>query len=170
MARRASSARERSARGLLVQLLVVALWLGACALFTLSVAPAAFAALPSRELAGALVGRVLPVLFWAGAAAGALVATLELLVERGTYRRTRLASATAIAMSCLVAQLVVAPRIADLRARMREPLASLAPDDPQRVAFGRLHMASVAWLGAGMAAGAVFLSAAVLTLDRKDQP
>jgi hypothetical protein len=36
------------------------------------VAPAAFRVLPTRALAGALVGEVLPVLFWAGAVTGAL--------------------------------------------------------------------------------------------------
>jgi hypothetical protein len=49
-----------------------------------------------------------------------------------------------------VAQLGIAPRIAALRAAMVEPLASLAVDHPQRLAFGRLHVLSVAWLGLAM--------------------
>ena len=40
------------------------------------VAPAAFAVLPTRTLAGALVGRVLPVLFWCGMLVGVGVAVL----------------------------------------------------------------------------------------------
>ena len=53
-------------------LLTVALsaWLGAGLLFAAVVAPAAFRVLPSRALAGALAGAVLPVLFWTGAAVG----------------------------------------------------------------------------------------------------
>ena len=46
--------------------LLLAAWLGAGVLFAAVVAPAAFAVLPSRNLAGALVGRVLPVVLIAG--------------------------------------------------------------------------------------------------------
>ena len=46
--------------------LLLSALLGAGILFASVVAPAAFAALPSRSLAGALVGRVLPVVFVAG--------------------------------------------------------------------------------------------------------
>jgi len=50
----------------LTQVVALAAWLGAAALFAASVAPAAFAVLPSRSLAGDVVGRVLPVVFWSG--------------------------------------------------------------------------------------------------------
>jgi|SRR5687768_15822181 len=170
MAPRASSGRDVRVRGLIAQVTIVALWLGAAALFTLSVAPGAFAVLPSRDLAGALVGRILPVLFWAGAAMGAILVVLEIRGRRLAWRRTRITSATLLVASCLIAQLQVAPRIAELRAGMNGPLASLAPDDPARVAFGRLHMFSVAWLGVAMLGGTIFLAVAAITLDREEVP
>ena len=148
------------------QLIAVAFWLGGAACFTLAVAPATFAVLPSPELAGAVIGRVLPVLFWSGALVGALAVGLELARERPVLRRPRLLAATVMTVACLVAQLVVAPRIADLRSGLRAPLSSLPATDPQRIAFGRLHMFSVAWLGVAMTGGIAFLVFAAFNLDR----
>ena len=142
-------------------LLLLGLWLGGAALVAAAVAPAAFAVLPSRALAGALVGRVLPVVFWAGIVAG--VATGWLVrSERGAPHGTaREISAVAVALACAVAQLVLAPRIARLRVEIGPSLDALAVGDPLRVAFGRLHGYSVLCMGAGMVAAAV---AIVLTL------
>ena len=136
----------------LVVLAVVAAWLGAALLFSAVVAPAAFAVLPSRALAGALVGRVLPVIFWAGLLFGVIAALLELRGAGVPYRPWRLAGAAGMVVSCAVAQLVIGPRISRLRAAIGPSLEALAADDPRRVAFGRLHAFSVAWLGVAMLA------------------
>jgi hypothetical protein len=149
-----SSARDGRALRDLVQLVGMALWLGAALFFTLVVAPAAFSALPSRELAGGVVGRILPALFIAGAVLGLLVLGLDLT---GARRSARGVAAALVVISCAIAQLGVAPRIAALRAAITEPLATLATDHPQRVAFGRLHMMSVAWLGVAMLAAVAVL-------------
>ena len=162
-----SSVGESGDRHLVGGIIAGALWLGGSILFAVSVAPAAFDALPTRELAGAVVGRVLPVIFWSGAGVGCILLALE-LQGRERRRRIRLIAAAIVAASCLVAQLAIAPRIASLRAELRAPLSSLALDDPQRVAFGRLHMFSVAWLGVAMVGAAVAVGAAAITLDRKD--
>ena len=162
--------RDHGGWSLLSQVIIAALWLGGALLFVVSVAPAAFAALPSRELAGAVVGRILPVVFWSGAATGVILLMLDVTRGGDTRRRTRLIAAAVVAASCLVAQLAIAPRIASLRASLRAPLSSLSIDDPQRIAFGRLHMFSVAWLGVAMLGAAVVLGAAAISLDRKDVP
>jgi len=52
--------------GTLIEIVLLAAWLGAAIFFSVVVAQAAFAVLPTRTLAGALVGRILPVLFFAG--------------------------------------------------------------------------------------------------------
>ena len=148
----------------LAQILVLSLWLGAAVFLAAVVAPSAFAALPTRELAGALVGRVLPVLFVAGAAAGIIALLLEATAParaRPSRRGARMAIMGMVILACAIAQLGVAPRIETLRAGLSAPLASLPPGDPQRVAFGRLHLISVGWLGAAMlaAAAAVVLTA-----------
>jgi hypothetical protein len=145
--------------------LLLALWLGAAAFFSLVVARAAFAVLPTRTLAGALVGRVLPVLFLAGLVVGLVVLVLEAPSLR--ERPGRVVAAAVMSVACGIAQFVVAPRIERLRAAIGGPLEALAPDDPRRAAFGRLHAVSVGWLGIAIVAALVVL---VLTWRALDRP
>src|SRR5437899_2098491 len=63
-------------RSTVIEVILLALWLGAGIVVSAVVAPAAFAVLPTRTLAGALVGRVLPVIFLSGIAVGAVVIAL----------------------------------------------------------------------------------------------
>jgi hypothetical protein len=141
-----------------LEVILLALWLGAGIIFSAVVAPAAFAVLPTRMLAGALVGRVLPVIFISGMAVGALVIALA---GKSTVRR--IAGAIVVG-GCATAQFVIAPRIARLRAEIGGVLENLAPDDARRAAFGRLHAMSVGWLGLAMLAAAVALVLAARTL------
>jgi small-conductance mechanosensitive channel len=144
----------------LAPIAVVALsaWLGAALLAATVVAPAAFAVLPTRTLAGALVGHILPVLFYSGAAVGMFAV---LLGRVATPSLARVIAGAAMIATCLAAQLVVAPRIERVRTEAGRPIDQLAVGDPVRTAFGRLHGASVLLLGiAGIAAAA----ALVLTL------
>ena len=143
--------------------MLLAAWLGAGTLFAAVVAPAAFAVLPSRTLAGALVGRVLPVLF----AAGIIIALVSLWLDRSSAERparVRRFALVLIAASCAVAQFGVGPRIERVRRQIGGPIEQLSPDDARRVAFGRLHAASVGWLGLAMVAAATTL---VLVYRRK---
>ena len=135
----------------LAGVVALSVWLGAAALTALVVAPAAFSVLPSRSLAGALVGRVLPVLFWSGLAIGLAVAVTSWSTPRPVART---AAAVVMAAACAIAQLVVAPRIQRIREQIGDGAVDmLAPTDPLRQAFGRLHGMSVAWMGlAGVAA------------------
>ena len=146
------------------QLLALAIWLGAALYFSAAVAPAAFSVLPTRELAGALVGRTLPVVFVSGAAVGVVSLLLETGHRPRRFRVGRVVAGASIVASCLVAQLIVAPRIAALRASLAVPLAALSTDHPQRIAFGRLHMISVAWLAIAMLAAAIGVLLAAYTL------
>ena len=156
----------------IAQILILTLWLGAAIFFAAVVAPAAFAALPSRELAGAVVGRVLPVLFVAGAGAGVIALLLETVERDAPQRRVRrplrIVALCVIPIACAVAQLGVAPQIETLRAELSAPLASLPVDAPERVAFGRLHMISVAWLGAAMVAAGATVVLTAFTLRSGD--
>ncbi|HEU4723408.1 MAG TPA: DUF4149 domain-containing protein [Gemmatimonadaceae bacterium] len=148
----------------LTSVVALSLWLGAALLVVAVVAPAAFAVLPTRTLAGALVGRVLPVLFWSGAAVGLLVVVLGRAQEGGA----RLLAGVALSLACLAAQLAIAPRIGRLRAAVAVPIDRLAPDDARRIAFGRLHAASVAMLGIAALAGSAALLFTVRALVSSD--
>lgn len=142
--------------------LLLAVWIGAAALFALVVAPAAFEVLPTRTLAGALVGRVLPVIFYAGVVIGSMIVLLDLMGRTGSWGRT--AAGAVSALACAVAQLIVGRRIEQLRSALGGPLDALAADDPRRLAFGRLHAISVGWLGVAMLAAIIALWLAVRSL------
>jgi hypothetical protein len=146
---------------------LLAAWLGAAILVAAVVAPAAFAVLPSRSLAGALVGRVLPVLFWSGMAIGLLVAALGWSLPSAAWRT---GSALALVAACAAAQLVIAPRIQDIRAQIGGAVDALDANDPRRQAFGRLHGLSVAWMGVGALAALVTLVLVIRSLTTRSTP
>ncbi|HEX5971127.1 MAG TPA: DUF4149 domain-containing protein [Gemmatimonadaceae bacterium] len=135
-------------------IVLLALWLGAALIVAAVVAPAAFDVLPTRTLAGALVGRVLPVLFWSGSVIGLVVLWLGWRVPSAVPRSV---AALVLVASALVAQLVIAPQIERIRARIGGPLEALDPSNPLRQSFGRLHGMSVACLGVGGVAALVIL-------------
>jgi hypothetical protein len=138
----------------LSSVVLLAAWLGAALLVTLAVAPAAFAVLPSRTLAGAVVGRVLPVVFWSGMGVGLAVAALGWSMPNRLWRTS---AALGLVVACAAAQLVVAPRIERVRAQIGGAVEALDPSDPRRQAFGRLHGFSVMWMGAGGVAAVIAL-------------
>ncbi len=133
---------------------LVALWIGAALITVAVVAPGAFAVLPTRALAGDMVGRVLPVLF-----AGALVVPALALVIAPSLRRSALGVAAPVvaALAAAAALWLVNPRIAALRATAVIPIDQLAPSDPRRAMFGVLHAISVALLGLATIAMAALL-------------
>jgi hypothetical protein len=130
----------------LASVVLLAAWLGAALLVALAVAPAAFAVLPTRTLAGALVGRVLPVVFWSGMAVGLVVAALGWSLPARLWHT---GVALGLVVACAAAQLVVMPRIQRVREQIGGAVDALDPSDPRRQAFGRLHGLSVAWMGVG---------------------
>lgn len=141
---------------------LTALWCGGALLAVTTVAPAAFRVLPSRALAGAVVGQVLPVVFIAGMFVGVIALALT---PRGAAQRLlrRIGGAGTIA-GCAVAQLVIGPRISALRERIGPSVEALAATDPMRVTFGKLHGLSVLSLGVAMVFALVLLSAAILAM------
>ena len=149
---------------LLTAALLIAAWMGAALFAVAVVAPGAFAVLPTRTMAGALVGRVLPALFVAGIVIGLTVAAMTGRPWlAGPSRRAAIAALVA-AGACAVAQFVITPKLDRLRAEIGGPIDALATGDPRRVAFAWFHGYSVAGLGlalTGAAACLVFLSFAI---------
>lgn len=147
-------ARPVSAAALGAAALVLAAWIGAALLAVAVVAPAAFGALPSRTLAGAVVGRVLNAVFLSGIAMSLVVAAL---CRFGPGVRGASAASLSAAAASAAVWFMVDPRIARLRERVGGPVDALAVVDARRVAFGRLHGYSVGGLGIAMLASAVAL-------------
>lgn len=133
---------------------VLALWLGAALLLAAGVAPAAFALLPTRAAAGALVGRLLPLVLWGGVIAGFAAAILLRYARRP---RSGAVAAVGTAVACAAAQLLIGPRIASIRSLVGGSIDSLPLDDARRVLFGRLHGASVVVLGLAMLCAVIAL-------------
>ena len=146
---------------LVAAIVIVSAWLGAALLTVVAVTPGAFSVLPTRSLAGALVGRVLSPVFLAGLVLAVAVASLA-----GMRRASAGASATALltGAACAVAQFGINPRIARLRDEMGGSIERLSLDDPRRVAFGLLHGYSVAGLGVAMLSATMCLAFLVVAL------
>ncbi len=152
-----ASRRADGARGAL--LVVLSAWLGAVIFFSALVAPAAFRVLPSRALAGALVGETLPALFIGGALGGVLALVFHFDQGAATARR-RLASLLAAALmvvASLLGHVVIGGRIAVLRAEIGGTLDALPPGHPLREEFARLHAYSVIALGVTLLAAVVLV-------------
>ncbi|OYV71948.1 MAG: hypothetical protein B7Z72_05865 [Gemmatimonadetes bacterium 21-71-4] len=151
----------------LSQIVITSVWLGAALLLAAAVAPAAFAVLPSRSLAGALVGRVLPVIFWSGMLLFASVMVLGVWTDARSKYKPRVLAAAVGGTACMIAQFAVDVMIERVRARAVGPIDALPATDPLRVAFGQLHLFSVVLLGLAMLAATAVL---VLALRGERRP
>lgn len=137
-----------------IRLLLLSLWLGA-ACFFIAVAQSAFAVLPAREMAGAVVNRTLSVLNYSGLAISLILLLTSLIVVRNTGRFWIWAERfllVFIAAACAVGQFVIGLMLLSVRAQMGKPIDEVAADDPLRLQFNNLHEQSVWVLMAGMVA------------------
>lgn len=147
-----------------VKLSLLAAWLGAAIFSVAVVAPGAFAVLPSRALAGAVVGRTLAVLNVSGFVIGLLFLVLTFFNRRVSAWFER-AMLLLVALTCAIGQWVITARLETLRATIGRPVDELAPTNPLRVEFGALHGVSVLVLGVGMLAAFVAL---ILLMRRRE--
>lgn len=141
-----------------LRLLLVGLWLGA-AVFFIGVAQSAFAVLPQRELAGAVVNRTLTILNFSGLAIAVFALLLSFVAVRNANRimlwldRVLL---LIVAVACAAGQFIIGFWIASVRAQLGgRPIDEVAADDPLRVQFNQLHDYSQWVLSAAMVAGLI---------------
>ena len=141
-------------------IVLLAAWLGAALFFSAAMAPALFRLLPTPALAGAVVGRTLPVVLVSGVPVGIVVALVAWRSTPATGPRLVTAiCALGVAVMCAIAQFWIGGRIAHLRRSLGATLESLPPGDPARAAFGRLHALSVASLGLAVLLAVIALAA-----------
>jgi len=140
-----------------IRLLILGIWLGA-AVFFIGVAQTAFAVLPQRELAGAVVSRTLSLLNFSGLAIATLLILSSLIgvasinkfwlwVERFLL--------LLIGAVCAIGQFVIGIWLSSVRAQMGRPIDEIAADDPLRIQFNMLHEYSVWVLFTGMIAALI---------------
>lgn len=137
-----------------IRLLLLGLWLGA-ACFFIAVTQSAFAVLPSREMAGAVVNRTLTVLNYSGLAISLVLLVTSLIAMKGTGRFWIWAERfllLVIAAACAAGQFVIGLMLLSVRAQMGRPVDEVAADDPLKIQFNNLHEYSVWVLMIGMGA------------------
>jgi hypothetical protein len=139
-------------------LLSLAAWLGAGSFAAFVVAPAAFAVLPSRSLAGDLNGRVFETLGIELSVASALFLVAVVLIRRQeeipVAKRLLLTRLPFLSLAAaVVGRWIVAPRMQQLREAMPFTIDQLPPNSPLREQFGKLHGMSSALLVVSLAAG-----------------
>ncbi len=150
----------------LVQTLSLTFWIGAMVFFSLFVAPSAFAALPSRHLAGTLVSLVLTRLHQLGMVAGVLYLVCGIALSTVAPAAPRVLSGRHLLVVLMLAltiasQWFVSPRMVALRTDMANMDATPA-DSPLRIEFNRLHRWSVR-----LEAGILLLGLATLFVHLK---
>ncbi len=144
-----------------LMLLSLIVWLGGITFFAVVLAPTVFAVLPTRELAGTVVNRTLPVLHWMGVVSG-----FVFLATSMTYAAMTTGSAQALAprhilvllmlVLTLVSMFAVSSRMMALRAEMGV-IDTVPQDDPRRVEFNQLHHWSTRMEGSIYLLGVVVL-------------
>lgn len=140
-----------------LRLLLMALWLGA-AVFFVGVAQSAFAVLPTRELAGAVVNRTLLILNISGIIIGVLLFAGSLIGNAAGNRLLLWIERVLLVLivaACAVGQFVLGFWLQLTRAQMGKPVDEVAVDDPLRIQFLNLHNYSEWVLMAAMAAALI---------------
>jgi len=127
-----------------LMLLSLIVWVGGLIFFAFVVAPTAFAVLPTRHLAGNVVGRTLGILHWMGIVSGLVFLASSLFyshLSRGTahvFAARHIFIALMLALT-LVSQFGIIPRMDALRASIGE-IDSVPSDNPIRLQFDALHV------------------------------
>lgn len=123
-------------------LLSLIVWLGGLIFFPV-VAQTAFSVLPTRQLAGSVVGRSLGILHWMGIISAGVFLASSLLYSRISAGEVHAFSPRnllicVMLLLTLVSQFGIIPRMETLRASIGE-IDSVAADNPARMEFDALH-------------------------------
>ena len=126
-----------------LMLLSLVVWLGGV-IFLAVTAQTAFTVLPSRHLAGSVVGASITKLHWMG-----LISGIVYLISSFAYSRMRSGAVHPLAAQhvliilmlilTIISQWGITPRMHAMRASVGE-IDNVAPNDPARVQFNRLHV------------------------------
>lgn len=149
-------------------LLALVVWLGGVIFFPV-VAQAAFSVLPTRQLAGSVVGRSLGILHWMGMISAVVFLASSLLLSRLSTGDVHLFAPRNILICLmlllvLVSQFGIIPRMDAIRASIGAIDAAPA-DSPARLQFDALHHWSTR-----IEAGVLLLGLAVAYLTAKAMP
>jgi hypothetical protein len=127
--------------------LSLTVWVGGIVFLSFVEAPTAFSVLPSRHMAGTLVGHSLSILHWMGLSSGVVFLGCSMLLSSlstGSAQPLTARHIFVLAMLLLtvVSQFGVTPRMTALRAQFGD-IDTVPASDPGRVQFDSLHVWSV---------------------------
>lgn len=150
-------------------LLSLIVWLGGEIFFAFVLAPTVFSVLPTRHLAGNVVGRTLGILHWMGIVSGLVFLASSLICSRLGTGTTHI-FATRNLLICLmlaltlVSQFGIIPRMDTVRASIAGEIDSGPVENPARVQFDLLHLWSTRIEGTVLLLGLVvaYLTASAL--------
>jgi hypothetical protein len=122
-------------------------WVGGIIFLSFVEAPTAFSQLPSRHMAGSVVGHSLGILHWMGLFSGVVFLGSSLLLASlttGSAKPLALRNVLVCGMLLLtaVSQFGISPKMASLRAGFGD-IDTVPPTDPGRLQFDALHVRSV---------------------------
>ena len=140
-----------------VEILLLSLWLGSMIFFSFAVAPSAFAALPSRELAGAVVTSTISKLELMGLVIGPLLILIRMARPKDAAKLFHIILLLVMIAAAASSRFWISPRMVSLRQAMGGHIDDVPAADPLRIHFNDLHQYSVALMSAAMIAGLVIL-------------
>jgi hypothetical protein len=126
-----------------LMILSLVVWIGGLIFFAV-MAQTAFSVLPSRHLAGSVVGSALGKLHWMALVSGViylLASVLYTRLSRGSFQIISARHIVVLLMLALslVSQWGITPRMHALRTSLGE-IDTVPPSDPARIQFNRLHV------------------------------
>jgi hypothetical protein len=144
------------------EVLLVSVWLGSMIFFSFAVAPSAFAALPTRELAGKIVTSAISKVEMLGLIIGPLLILIQLSARRARQVTGRAGALRLILLCVMIAMAAlsrfwVSAKMVSLRLAMGGMIDEVPATDPLRVQFNDLHQYSVGFMATAMLAGLVVL-------------
>jgi uncharacterized membrane protein len=143
-----------------LMLLSLVCWLGGLIFFSFVVAPTAFAVLPTRHMAGAVVARSLGALHWIAIISGVVFLITSMLYARlnsgdaHPFAARHVLILVMLILTC-VSQFGISPKMHAIRASVGE-IDNVPIDNPARVQFNSLHVWST------RLEGSVFLFALIV--------
>jgi uncharacterized membrane protein len=129
-----------------LMLLSLVVWLGGIIFLAFVEAPTAFSPglLPSRHMAGSIIGRSLDVLHYMAIVSGIVFLVASMVLSRMTAGNARPLAARHLLIALMllltmISQFAISPKMHALRAEVGV-IDNLPPDSPQRREFDRLHI------------------------------
>jgi uncharacterized membrane protein len=127
-------------------LLSLVIWLGGLIFFAFVVAPTVFTPglLPTRHMAGTIVGRSLDLLHWMGIVSGIVFLITSMIYSRRSFGNARPLAARHVLIVLMllltvISQFAISPKMHAIRTEAGV-IDNAPPDSPLRMEFNRLHV------------------------------